>query len=127
VNVLDENFPESQRQLLRGCRVRVRQIGEDVGRKGMKDEEVIPLLLGLGHLTFFSLDADFYKPELRHPRYCLVCVEVRQYEAASFVRRLLRHAESKTRARRMGKVIRASHAGVAVWGRHAESEQYFVW
>lgn len=40
--VLDENFTESQRQLLRGWRVWVRQIGFEVGRAGMKDEEIPP-------------------------------------------------------------------------------------
>jgi hypothetical protein len=43
--VLDENFPESQRQLLRGWRVPARQIGYDVGRKGLKDDQVIPFLM----------------------------------------------------------------------------------
>jgi hypothetical protein len=38
MNVLDENFPESQRQLLRGWRIPIRQIGYEVGRKGMKEE-----------------------------------------------------------------------------------------
>ena len=32
--VLDENFPESQRQLLRGWRFRIHQVGYEVGRKG---------------------------------------------------------------------------------------------
>ncbi len=44
MNILDENVPESQRQLLRSWRIRVSQIGDDVGRKGMKDEAIIPLL-----------------------------------------------------------------------------------
>lgn len=38
--ILDENFPESQRQLLRGWRVPLRQIGYEVGRKGMQDDEI---------------------------------------------------------------------------------------
>jgi len=40
--ILDENFPESQRQLLRGWQVPIRQIGYEIDRKGMQDEEVIP-------------------------------------------------------------------------------------
>jgi hypothetical protein len=35
MNVLDENIPEDQRELLRRWRIHTRQIGEDVGRKGM--------------------------------------------------------------------------------------------
>ena len=34
MNLLDENIPEHQRQLLRGWRISVRQIGVDVGDKG---------------------------------------------------------------------------------------------
>ena len=44
MNILDENIPESQRQLLRSWRIRVQQIGHELGRPGMKDEENIPLL-----------------------------------------------------------------------------------
>lgn len=40
MNILDENIPASQRQLLKGWRVRVRQIGYDIGRKGMQDNKV---------------------------------------------------------------------------------------
>ena len=45
MNVLDENILKNQRQLLRGWRIRVRQIGDDIGRKGLQDEEIIRLLL----------------------------------------------------------------------------------
>jgi hypothetical protein len=44
VNILDENVPESQRALLRHRRVAIRQIGLDLGRKGMKVREIITLL-----------------------------------------------------------------------------------
>lgn len=36
MNVLDENIPDNQRQLLRSWRIHVRQIGHEVGRQGMK-------------------------------------------------------------------------------------------
>ena len=54
--ILDENFPESQRQLLRGWRIPIRQIGYEVGRCGMQDEEIIPFLLQRRRVTFFTLD-----------------------------------------------------------------------
>ena len=54
--ILDENFPESQRQLLRGWRVSLRQIGYEVGRKGMQDEEILPFLRHRRRTTFFTLD-----------------------------------------------------------------------
>lgn len=37
MNVLDENILESQRQLLRGWRVPVRQIGHELAHKGLPD------------------------------------------------------------------------------------------
>jgi len=96
VNILDENILESQRQLLRSQRVSVRQVGLDVGRKGMKDDEVMPLLHTLRRPTFFTRDLGFYDRGLCHPRYCLICMAVGQYEIAAFVRRLLRHSAFDT-------------------------------
>jgi len=64
VNVLDENVLEGDRQLLQRWRVPFRQIGYQVGRKGMSDEEVIPLLLTLHRPTFFTLDYGFYRRTL---------------------------------------------------------------
>jgi hypothetical protein len=69
--ILDENFPESQRQLLRGWRVPIRQIGYEVGRKGMQDDEIITFLLRRRRSTFFTLDLGFYQRRLCHDRYSL--------------------------------------------------------
>lgn len=84
MNILDENIIESQRQLLRSWRIPIRQIGHDTGRKGMKDAEIIPFLLQLRRPTFFTLDLGFYKRDLCHARYCLVCMDVKKQEAAVF-------------------------------------------
>jgi hypothetical protein len=127
VNILDENIPESQRQILRSWRVPIRQIGRDVGRKGMKDDEIIPLLRGLRRPTFFTRDLGFYERDLCHARYCLICMAVGRNEVAAFVRRLLRHPELDTRAKRMGEVVRVSRAGLRVWRLHAEAETAFLW
>jgi hypothetical protein len=127
VNILDENILEDQRQLLLNWRVPIRQIGYEVGRKGMKDDEIIPFLLSLHRPTFFTLDLDFYKRSLCHARYCLVCLDVGQHEAAILVRRLLHHREFDTQAKRMSTVIRASYVGLSVWHLHAEEETHFDW
>ena len=125
--LLDENFPESQRQLLKAWRVPVRQIGVEISRKGIQDEEIIPLLLRLRQPTFFTLDDDFYSRSLCHARYCLVCVDVVQYEAAAFVRRFLRHKDFDTEAKRRGTVIRLSHAGIFLWLLHSQKEVHQNW
>lgn len=127
MNILDENILASQRQMLRSQHVPIRQVGHDVGRKGMKDDEIIPLLCSLRRPTFFTRDLGFYERDLCHARYCLVCMVVRKNEAAAFVRRLLRHPEFDTQAKRMGTVIRVSRRGLRVWRLHAEQEIALSW
>ena len=55
MNILDENIPESQRQLLRSWRIRVRQIGHEIGSPGMKDEEIISRLHRFHYITSLFL------------------------------------------------------------------------
>ncbi len=59
MNLLDENFPDDQRDLLRKFGVSVRQVGHEVGRFGISDEEIIPLVLRFRNATFFTHDRDF--------------------------------------------------------------------
>ncbi len=125
--VLDENFPESQRQLLKSWRIRVRQIGYEIGRKGLKDDEIIPELLKLPRLTFFSLDSDFDRLKYCHARYCLAFLDVGQYEAATFIRRFLKHPTFNTQAKRLDKIIRVSHLFIAARGRHSKKSEHFSW
>jgi hypothetical protein len=54
MNVLDENISISQRNVLKTWHIPARHIGYDIGRKGMKDDEIIPLLLTLTRPTFFT-------------------------------------------------------------------------
>jgi hypothetical protein len=115
VNILDENIPKNQRELLTSWHVAIRQIGYDVGRKGIQDDEIIPLLHQLRRPSFFTRDSDFFDRRLCHQRYCLVYMDVDKYEAALFVRRVLRHPEFDTQVKRMGAVIRVSHRGLAVY------------
>ncbi len=93
----------------------------------MQDDEIIPFLLTRHHPIFFTFDSDFYKSNLCHARYCLVYMDVKQYEAATFVRRLLHHREFDTEARRKGAVVRLSHAGLWVWRLRVEKEIKLDW
>ena len=127
MNILDENIIESQCILLRSWRISFRQIGVHLGRQGVKDKEILPLLHKLRRPTFFTRDQDFYGRYLCHAKYCLVNLAVRKDEAASFIRRLLRHREFGTEAKRMGSVIRVSHVGLSVWRLHAESSVHYDW
>lgn len=127
MNILDENILKNQRQALRNRHVPFNQIGYEIGRKGMKDDEIIPLLLGLRRPTLFTLDLGLYKRNLCHTRYCLACLDVNEDEAAIFIRRLLRHRRFDTQVKRMGTVIRASSVGLSVWRLHGEKEMRFNW
>jgi hypothetical protein len=127
MNVLDENIPESQRLLLRKQRVRVRQIGLDIGRKGMKDREIVRLLHRVDQATFFALDSDFYNRRLCHEGYCQVYLDVDEDTVGRYVRLLLRHSVFNSRGKRMGCVIRVSPVGLAVWLINATQERRLGW
>jgi hypothetical protein len=123
--IIDENFPESQRQLLLSWRINIRQIGIEVGRKGIQDDEIIPLLLKYKNPTFFSLEFDFYNRKLCHSKYYLAFLDLGQYESALFIRRFLRNNNFNTQQKRMGKVIKISHSGFLVWEINAVSTQKY--
>jgi hypothetical protein len=127
VNIIDENVIDNQRQQLLNWRIQVRQIGHEVGIKGMKDREIIPLLHQLNQPTFFTRDNDFYERKLCHAGYCLVFLNVRKGEVATFIRRVLRHQYFNTKAKRMGKIIRASHTGLSFWELYVAEENRFDW
>jgi hypothetical protein len=127
VIILDENIFSSQRLLLSGRRFKLVQIGVDIGRKGMKDEEIIPLLHKMSRSTFLTRDEDFFNLALRHERYCLIWLDVSPLEVAHFALRVLRHPELKSRAKRMGSVIRASATGMRVWRGHERKALTLPW
>jgi hypothetical protein len=80
--VLDENILEAQRLLLEASRFAPKQIGVSIGRKGLRDEEIIVLLRRQRGVTFYTRDGDFYRPDLRHRSYCLVATSISQNEVA---------------------------------------------
>jgi len=127
MNILDENIIASQRQRLRSWRIPVRQIGVDIARKGLQDEEILPFLHHLRRPTFCTRDRGFYRREVCHRQYGLICLEVAPEEAAIFVRRVLRHPGLNTQVKRMGTVVRASHRGLGLWRLHAPAEEVILW
>jgi hypothetical protein len=128
MNVLDENIVSDQRHLLRKWRIRVKQIGVDIGKQGMKDQDqVIPLLHRLRQPVLFTADLGFYDRKFAHQRYGLVCLAVGAQEAASFIRRFLRHPAFDAKAKRMGKVVRVSEVGIRVWVLGEDKELAIGW
>lgn len=88
----------------------------------MQDDEIVPFLHQHRRSTFFTRDLGWHERTLCHSRYCLVCLTVEKEEAAVFVRRVLRHGELNTQAKRMGAVVRVSPTGLRVWRLNAEEE-----
>jgi hypothetical protein len=127
VIVLDENIFESQRAQLLKWRMSVRQIGYDVGRKGMSDDEIIPLLRRLQRPTFFTRDADFFARGLCSDRFCLSFLDVKSLLAADYIRRFLRHSDFLTWTRRKGCVTRVAPSGISVWRPQARRVARYQW
>ena len=127
MNILDENVLEGQRRLLENCGIPFRQIGYEIGRKGMQDDEIIPFLLRLRQPSIFTMDRHFHSPRLCHGRHCLVYLDVSQLEAPNFIRRLLRHPEFDTVAKRMGTIVRVSHTGLSMCRVHSQKGLRFDW
>jgi len=126
MNLLDENIGEDQRDLLLEWGVKIRQIGYEAGRAGMSDQEILTLLHRLKRTTLFTRDEDFADSRLCHPAYGIVFLYVRPNDAATYIRRVLRHPELNTQAKRMGAYVRASDTGLRVWRRN-EPEQALPW
>jgi hypothetical protein len=113
--------------LLESWRIRPRQIGFNVGRRGLQDDEIIVFLQQLRRSTFFTRDEDFYDKQLVHAKYALVYLAVEKLEVAYFVRRLLRHPALDTQAKRAGAVIRASSAGLSMWRLREQLDIHLAW
>jgi hypothetical protein len=127
MNIFDENVPVDQRATLKTKGIPIRQIGVDVGRLGMTDDEIIPLLHQLDRPTFFTLDKDFCNFRLCHEAYCLVHLDVEDEMAAEYVRRILRHPELHTKSKRMGAVIRVLATELVVWRKNQRQETRHSW
>jgi hypothetical protein len=127
MNLLDENIDDGEWQRLRRWRIRARKIGAGLGRKGMTDEDIIPLLHHLKSVTLLTYDAGYYKRHLCHARYCLVYLDMDEELTADTIRRFLRHPAFRTWARRRGKVIWVRYSGMRVWQLRAEAEESVAW
>jgi hypothetical protein len=127
MNIVDENIPSGELSRLRNKRIPFRKIGQDLGRKGIDDEDIIPLLHSLDRPTFFTLDEDFYDRRLCHERYCLIHLDIDEELAAFFIQRILRHRALNTKAKRMGLVIRAMPNELAVWRINIKKEARLRW
>jgi hypothetical protein len=79
----------------------------------IKDEAIPSLLHRVRQPTFITTNVDdFWRRVPAHPRYSIVGIVLpheQLHEMPDLLRRLFRLPEFKTKARRMGKVVRVSH------------------
>ncbi len=127
MNLLDENIPLDQRDILRAWRIRCRVVGQDIARLSIADDTILLLLHRLKQPTFFTRDKDFFLRDLCHPAYGLVWLDTAAEEAALFIRRVIRHPRFHTKASRMGVVARAHHDGIQFWQRRRTALQRTAW
>ena len=115
MNLLDENIRDDQRMLLRRWRIHFRQVGKEISTAGIHDDNLLPLLHRLKRPTLFTQDGGFFKRDLCHRAYCLVLLDVKYVEVATYIRRLLRHPAFRTQAQRLGKIVHVHPGGVDYW------------
>jgi hypothetical protein len=127
VNLLDENFPDDQRQILARWRLPHRQVGREAAWFGAQDSDLVPLFHRLRWVTFFTLDEDFFKRSLCHGAYCLVWLDVPSDDAAEYLRRFLRHPRFRAHSHRLGVVARVHHGGIAFWEFGLAALQRVAW
>lgn len=85
----------------------------------IKDEAVPELLRRFSDPTFVTInEKDFWRKVVITPHYCLVCFTLpdpRAAEIPQLLRSLFRRAELKTKAKRMGKVIRVTDQEISYY------------
>lgn len=76
----------------------------------IKDDGIATLLRTQNHPTFVTInESDFWLKIDAHPRYCVVCFVLTNSRASEIpiaLRELFRHPQMRSKADRMGKVIR---------------------
>jgi hypothetical protein len=127
VNVLDENIPRDQSDLLRQWGIRCRSISRDLGCQGIQDDNIVPLLLRLKQPTFLTRDEDFFERRLLHSQYALVWFDVEAGQTAFFIRRFFSHPRFRTSAQRLGKVIAVRSRCIHYWAKDSERLTEIEW
>lgn len=96
----------------------------------LKDERILQILRSQKQPTFVTLDAGFYHKRRRDRRYCLIYFALPHLEQSrlpGLLRRLFRLPGFKTKAARMGKVVRASDEKIEFWQVGDENRHTVRW
>jgi len=96
----------------------VRRLAEVRPREIIKDDCVPQLLRDLQFPTFVTMDGGFWRRRLRDRRYCIMYFALDisyQDHVPALLRHLLRLPLFKTRASRMGTVVKSTFDRVSFW------------
>ncbi|MEZ4707150.1 MAG: hypothetical protein R3A44_08095 [Caldilineaceae bacterium] len=87
----------------------------------VKDDAIPPLLRTAAQPTFVTINVDdFWRKVEADRRYCIVAIVIEQHEALKVpleLRRVLSIPELRTKANRMGKVLRVRPTGIEYYMR----------
>lgn len=128
--VVDENIHsrEIMASIAKWYRGQVISVTRLRPRSNIRDDAIPTLLRQLDRPTFVATNADdFWLIVPPHPAYCFVCLQLpreRNREAPDMVRQLLSRPEFRTKALRMGKVVRVSPGGVWYYDEGRQVRQY---
>jgi hypothetical protein len=128
VIVLDHNIPRDQVRKLRSRRIRCDQVGYQVGRPEWDDQQEILRYLHRGkRLTFVTRDEGFFRRGLCHANYCIVVVSGPVLQIETLVVRFLRHRRFRTKAQRVGSVVRLSEASILLIEKNQAKRRSVAW
>jgi hypothetical protein len=99
-------------------------------REHILDDRVPEILLGLSLPTFVTIDQHFCKARLCNPGYCFLYFALRddqQDPLPALLRALFRRPEFRTRAVRMGKVVRVSAVSIDYWQFPERQMNHIAW
>jgi hypothetical protein len=128
--ILDEHLDERavRDQILHWATVRY--VRDTRPGEVVKDDRILTVLHSLRMPTFVTADDWFWNRDHRDRRYCIVFVALRgrnDRHVPDLLRRLLRLPEFRSRAARMGKVVRLGEDHVRWWQLGDEHEHSLQW
>jgi len=118
VIVLDEHLKMQNLrvQILSYYRGRVCLIDELRPSTNIKDDNIPELLIQQNSPTFVTINSrDFWRKTGAHSKYCIICFaidDLRIGEIPEALRQLFKLQLFRSKAQRMGKIIRISDAGI---------------
>jgi hypothetical protein len=128
--VLDEHL--SREEVLEPLRPwrSVQKIEDLAPHETLKDDRILQILRRQKQPTLITLDGGFFLRRYCDPRYCLLYFVIpRQQQARlpGLLRQMFRLPAFKTKAARMGKVVRISSERIEFWQIGEEKKQTLPW